>query len=264
MRHADEVASRVDVEDLVDEEPAGTVGTVGDELGIERHGGALLSHRRRRRLSRRSRVNEAHLVERLPDDVGFLVVRRGSLLALRSPTDGGQFVWRLVAVAEAELARRCRTGRADRRPSLVLAARPTPSPRRARGPAASSRPSPASPGRVWVKNSSRPGAQVVLAGLAVARHRESVLRAAAVAQRPDLAAAALRGERAQLVVAELALLGRRDQLAACASRGCCPAGSAARRSGRTSRGRRCAPAPGRSRRSGHGCTAGGGRSTLRA
>ena len=54
--------------------------------------------------------------------------------------------------------------------------------------------------------------EVVLSRLPVARKREPVLGAASVAQRPDLAGAALRRERVELVLAELALLGRGHQV----------------------------------------------------
>src|SRR5271154_2037280 len=54
--------------------------------------------------------------------------------------------------------------------------------------------------------------EVVLTGLAVARECEPVLRTATIAKRPYLATLALRSERIALVISELALFGRGDEL----------------------------------------------------
>jgi hypothetical protein len=55
-------------------------------------------------------------------------------------------------------------------------------------------------------------AKVVLSRVSVAGEYEPIFRTAAVTERPDLAAPALRGERIALIVSELALLGRGDEL----------------------------------------------------
>jgi hypothetical protein len=54
--------------------------------------------------------------------------------------------------------------------------------------------------------------EIVLTGLAVARECEPVLWTAAIAKRSDLATLALRSERIALVISELALFGRGDEL----------------------------------------------------
>ena len=98
------------------------------------------------------------------------------------------------------------------------------------------------------------GAQVVQPGLAVGRRDEAVLRALAVAGEANVALAAVAGSVSRLASPNCALLLARRRARACAPPGCCRAGSSARRSGRTNRGRRCARAPARCRTSPRRCT----------